>query len=274
MNPQPDRYERPALTIELPALWSLVCLAPVGADRNRPAVPFCAPSDYLGAMFNAISRPVAAGTPPRRARALAAARRHSLHVRLLRRALEACVVLALAGGATLTLYRNFAPRLPGVAFEGIGIEGGRITMDKPRLTGQRPDGRSYAITAVKAMQDAQHPGDVELAIVGGDIVMPDRGTSRISAGSGHYDGAAETLELSGGVQLVNAKYEVDLRSVRIAFKSGDYVSTEPVTVRILPDATITADSFSALQNGARAHFEGHVRTLIEGRAAAIPRSAP
>jgi lipopolysaccharide export system protein LptC len=210
----------------------------------------------------------------RRARAFDAARRHSAHVWLLRRGLEACVVLALAGGAILTLYRNFAPRLPGVAFEGIGIEGGRITMDKPRLTGQRPDGRSYAITAVKAMQDAQHPGDVELAIVGGDIIMPDRGTSRISAGSGHYDGAAETLDLAGGVRLVNARYEVDLRSVRIAFKSGDYVSTEPVTVRILPDATITADSFSALQNGARAHFEGHVRTLVQGRAAAIAGSAP
>ena len=106
------------------------------------------------------------------------------------------------------------------------------------------------------MQDAQHPGDVELALVGGDIVMPDRGSSRISAGSGHYDGAAETLELNDGVKLVNVKYEVDLRSVRIAFKSGDYVSTEPVTVRILPDATITADAFSALQNGVRRAFRG------------------
>ena len=221
-------------------------------------------------MYNA----TLASAPDRRARAFVAARRHTALVRALRRALEASVVLVVAGGVGLTLYRNFTPRLPGVSFSGVGIEGGRITMDKPRLTGKRSDGRSYAITAVKAMQDAQHPGDVDLAIVGGDIVMPDRGTSRISAGSGHYDGAAETLALADGVRLVNTQYEVDLHSVRIAFKTGDYVSTEPVTVRILPDASITADSFSALQNGARAHFEGHVRTIWQGQAAAIAGSAP
>ena len=215
-----------------------------------------------------------ADTAAARGRAFVAARRHSARVRLWRRGLEACVGLVVIYGVGLTLIRNFGPKLPGIGFAGIGIEGGRITMDKPRLTGSRPDGRSYSITAVKAMQDAQHPGDVDLAIIGGDIVMPDRGTSRISAGSGHYDAGAETLDLEDDVRLVNARYEIDLKSVRIAFKSGDYVSSEPVKVRILPDSTISADSFSAFQNGAQAHFEGHVRTLIEGRDASVPRSEP
>lgn len=209
-----------------------------------------------------------------RGRAFVAARRHSARVRLWRRGLEACVVLAIIYGVGLTLIRNFAPSLPGVSFAGIGMEDGRITMDKPRLTGTRPDGRSYSITAVKAMQDAQHPGDVDLAIIGGDIVMPDKGTSRISAGSGHYDAGSETLDLVENVRLVNERYEVELQTVRIKFKSGDYVSSDPVKVRILPDSTITADSFSALQNGAHVHFEGHVHTLIEGRNASVPGSEP
>ncbi len=209
-----------------------------------------------------------------RARALNVARRHSARVRLWRRGLEAGVVLVIIYGVGLTVMRNFAANLPGVGFAGIGIEDGRITMDKPRLTGTRPDGRSYSITAIKAMQDAQHPGDVDLAIIGGDIVMPDKGTSRISAGSGHYDAAAETLDLVENVRLVNERYEIDLASVRIRFKSGDYVSNDPVKVRILPDSTISADSFSAFQNGAQAHFEGHVHTLIEGRQAAVPGGQP
>jgi len=209
-----------------------------------------------------------------RARAFRAARRHSARVRLWRRGLEASVVLVIIYGVGLALIRNFAPNLPGVGFAGIGIEGGRITMDKPRLTGTRPDGRSYAITAVKAMQDAQHPGDVDLAIIGGDIVTPDKATSRISAGSGHYDASAETLDLEGDVRLVNERYEIDLQSVRIRFKSGDYESGEPVKVRILPDSTISADSFAAFQNGAQAHFEGHVHTLIEGRNAAVFGASP
>ena len=213
-------------------------------------------------------------TTAARARAFAAARRHSARVRWLRRALEFGVVVTVLGAGGLVAWRNFGPRLPGVGFAGVGFEGGRITMDRPRLTGARPDGRSYAITAVKAMQDAAHPGDVDLAIIGGDIVMPDKGTSRISAGSGHYDAAAETLDLKDDVRLLNDRYEIDLASVRIKFKSGDYVSDEPVKVRILPDSLITADSFAAGQNGAQAHFEGHVRTLIEGHAAAVPGDAP
>ena len=204
-----------------------------------------------------------------RARAFAAARRHSALVRVLRRALEIGVVLGCVGLAASAAYRNFGRALSGVSFEGVGIEGGRITMDKPRLSGSRPNGGAYNITAVKAMQDAKHPGDVDLALIGGDISMPDREVSRLSAQSGHYESAAETLDLEGDVRLTNSRYEVFLQSVRIAFKKGEYVSNQPVKVRILPDAEITGDAFRVREGGAFVSFEGHVRTLINGRDAAV-----
>ena len=121
------------------------------------------------------------------------------------------------------LFRNFGHALPGVSFEGIGIEGGRITMDRPRLSGARPGGGGYEITAVKAMQDAKHPGDVDLALIGGDIATPNREVSRLSANSGHYQGADETLDLAGDVRLTNSRYEITLKSVHIEFKKGEYV---------------------------------------------------
>jgi lipopolysaccharide export system protein LptC len=206
-----------------------------------------------------------------RARAFRHARRHSRHVWALRRALEISVVGAIVLFATIALYRTFGRALPGVSFEGIGIEGGRITMDRPRLTGARPGGGGYAITAIKAMQDAQHPGDIDLALIGGDITMPDREVSRLSADSGRYEGEGETLDLSGDVRMTNSRYEIFLRSVHIEFKKGDYVSKEPVTVHILPDATITADSFLARDGGAEVRFQGRVRTLIKGTS---PNGAP
>jgi lipopolysaccharide export system protein LptC len=194
-------------------------------------------------------------------------------VRAARRGLEIGVVLVIAGFAAMALLRNFGHALRGVSFDGIGLEGGRITMDKPRLSGSRPGGGGYNITAVKAMQDGKHPGDVDLALIGGDIAMPDRQVSRLSAQSGHYESATEALELAGDVRLTNSRYEIYLQSVRIDFKKGEYVSTEPVKVRILPETAIAADSFHARENGAVTRFEGHVRTLING-GDAVAGSAP
>ena len=209
-----------------------------------------------------------------RARAFLAARRHSRRVRLARRALEIGVVGGVAALAGLAFVHNLGHTLRDVSFDGIGIEGGRITMDRPRLTGARPGGGGYNITAVKAMQDALHPGDVDLALIGGDIATPNREVSRLSADTGHYESAGETLDLAGDVQLKNSRYQVFLRSVHIKFKQGEYVSKEPVKVRIAPDTTITGDSLAVKDNGAQATFEGHVRTLINGKDAAPEGSTP
>jgi hypothetical protein len=209
-----------------------------------------------------------------RERAFVVARRHSRRVWAMRRTLELAVAGGIVALVAFALYRNFGRALRDVTFEGVGIEGGRITMDRPHLTGARPDGAGYDITAVKAMQDASHPGDVDLALIGGEIVTPDRETSHLTAGSGHYAGADETLDLSGDVRLSNSKYRIFLRSVHIQFKRGDYISHEPVEAQILPDTTITADSFEAKNGGAEATFEGHVRTLIHGKDAALDRAIP
>ena len=209
-----------------------------------------------------------------RAGAFLAARRHSRRVRMSRRALEIAVVGGGAALVGLAYLHNLGRTLGDVSFDGIGIEGGRITMDRPRLTGAHPGGGGYNITAVKAMQDALHPGDVDLALIGGDISTPDREVSRLSANTGHYQSADETLDLAGDVRLENSRYEVFLRSVHIKFKQGEYVSKEPVKVRILPDTTITGDSLVVKDNGAEATFEGRVRTLINGKDAAPEGSTP
>jgi lipopolysaccharide export system protein LptC len=197
-----------------------------------------------------------------RARAFEAARRHTTRVRLLRRAVEFTVVGTIAISFALAGYRNFARALRDVAFEGIGIDGGKITMDKPRLSGSRPGGGGYVITAVKAMQDPRNTSEVDLALIGGDITTADHEVSRLSAESGHYESADETLDLAGDVRLKNSHYEIFLRSVHIAFKTGGYVSKEPVKVRIFPDTDITADAFEVKDGGAEALFDGRVHTIM------------
>ncbi len=199
---------------------------------------------------------VGAAGEARTAIAYRSARRHSALVRVLRVALILIVIGTILGLVGKTLWRTFFVPLRAT-WRFRHLDRRRQDHDgQAAAHGSRPGGGGYNITAVKAMQDAQHPGDVDLALIGGDIAMPDREVSRLSANSGHYQSADEALELAGDVRLTNSHYEIYLQSVRIQFKKGEYVSKEPVKVRILPDASITADSFARAGERRRGAFRG------------------
>jgi lipopolysaccharide export system protein LptC len=198
----------------------------------------------------------------RSARAFEAARRHSRFVRILRAAL---ILGAVGGVATLTalaLYRTFSSALGRLSIGELSIDGTKITMDRPRLTGARPGGGGYVINAAKAIQDVRNPSDVDLVEIDGDIVPPDRDMLHLTATAGHYDSSRERLDLSGAVRLKNSSYAIDLRSARIEFKTGAYSSREPLTVITTSGATMSADSGSARDNGDEITFEGHVKSTF------------
>jgi lipopolysaccharide export system protein LptC len=198
----------------------------------------------------------------RSARAFEAARRHSRLVRILRTALIFGAVGGVAVLTGLALYRTFGSALGQLSIGELSIDGTKITMDRPRLTGARPDGGAYVINAAKAIQDIKHPTDVDLVGIEGDIVPPDRDTLHLTATSGHYDSGREQLDLSGVVRLKNSSYSIDLKSAHIDFKTGGYSSRDPVTVVTTSGASITADSGSARDNGKEITFEGHAKTTI------------
>ncbi len=64
------------------------------------------------------------------------------------------------------------------------------------------------------------------------------------------------------MRLKNSHYEIFLRTVHVTFKTGGYVSKEPVKVHIFPDTTITADAFEVKDGGAQATFDGRVHTMM------------
>ena len=198
----------------------------------------------------------------RSARAFAAARRHSRLVRILRVALISGVVGGVAALTGLGLYRTFGSALGQLSIGELSIDGTNITMDRPRLTGARPDGGAYVISAAKAVQNIKDPTDVDLVEIDGDIVTPDRDTLHLTATSGHYDSGREQLDLSGVVRLKNSSYSIDLKSAHIDFKTGGYSSRESVTVVTASGASITADSGSARDNGKEITFAGHTKTTI------------
>ena len=200
--------------------------------------------------------------PAGRTRLFAAAERHSNRVRLLRAAI---LVAALGGVAMLmgiAIFDPFGPKTATFTFGSLGVDGTKITMDKPRLTGFRSDGKPYSLTAQKAVQDAKRPEIVELSGVEGEIGMADDQPMRLRANSGVYDTVGERMNLTHNVRISNARYDVRLSSANVEFKTGLYRSDEPVEVRIGEDTTILADKATAINSGEQLIFEGRMRTKI------------
>ena len=198
----------------------------------------------------------------RRARAFAAAARHSTRVRFLRIALLGGAVGAVAVLLGIALFDPFGRLAGGVSIGGIGVDGTKVTMAHPKLAGFRKDGRPYLVIAQEAVQDALHPTLVELHGITADITMAESGLAHMTAKSGLYDSANEHMDVSDDVQVKSQQYNAWLRSASIDFKSGLYVSKEPVTVLTSTGTTLSGDAMSAIDNGKELVIEGHVKTVI------------
>jgi len=210
------------------------------------------------------------GRDPVRRRAFAAAARHSLLVRLMRIATPTAALLAVA---TLTFFAVFDPfrhEIGGLTVGELSVDGSKIVMSHPRLTGTRKDGRAYVVNAARAIQDVAHPTTVELREIDGDVAMADDSSMRVSAAVGHYDSVSQFLKLTQDVHLHSPSYDVTLAAADIDFKSGLYRSDQPVSVVTSNGATIHADSAEARDNGGELTFVGHVRSTFVGETVAAP----
>jgi lipopolysaccharide export system protein LptC len=210
------------------------------------------------------------GRDPIRQRAFAAAKRHSRLVRFMRVATPAAALLAVATLIVFAVFDPFRREIGGLSVGELSVDGSKIVMSHPRLTGTRKDGRAYVVNAAKAIQDVAHPAAVELREIDGDVMMADDNRMRINAAVGLYDNVHEFLKLMQDVHLRSPSYDVALTSADIDFKTGVYRSDQPVSVVTSNGATIHADSAEAHDNGAELTFTGHVRSTFVGETVTPP----
>jgi lipopolysaccharide export system protein LptC len=210
------------------------------------------------------------GRDPVRRRAFAAAQRHSRLVRFMRVATPAAALLAVATLIVFAVFDPFRREIGGLSVGEFSVDGSKIVMSHPRLTGTRRDGRAYVVNAAKAVQDVAHPTVVELSEIDGDVMMADDSRMRIRAVVGLYDNVSQFLKLSQDVHLRSPSYDVTLAAADINFKSGVYRSDQPLTVVTSNGATIHADSAEARDNGGELTFIGHVRSTFAGETTAAP----
>jgi lipopolysaccharide export system protein LptC len=221
----------------------------------------------------AASSPAPAAREEARLRAFAAARRHSRLVRFLRVAAPVGLVVGVAALIAGALVHPFRAKMGDLSIGAVSVEGSKITMGRPKLTGFRRDGSGYVVNAAKAIQDVTRPTLVELRDVDGDLGMADQTSLHITAAVGLYDSADQSLHLSQDVRIHNPNYDVKLVSANIDFKAGVYRSDEPVTVVMANGGTISADSALARDDGHELTFSGHVRSTFPSEAGGEPARA-
>ena len=194
--------------------------------------------------------------------AFRAAGRHTARVRLLRRLMLCGAVLGSLAVLVFAFFNPFRAVIPGLSVDGVGLSGSKITMDHPKLTGFRADGRPYDLFASSAVQDAKTPNLLELHDIDAHVTMADQSLVHIVSAAGLYDSSKETMQLKSAIHLTSDKgLDAHMLSAFIAFKTGAVETHEPLTV-VMTTGTVTADSMHMVDNGATVVFEGHVHTTV------------
>lgn len=203
--------------------------------------------------------------------AFRAAVRHSARVRTIRRAIP-----LLAGFTVLTLLvRSLVILLapPQVGMEALSIQGRKIVMEKPKLSGFKRDGRSYELNAASAVQDLKAPNIVELESLNARMQTGNDGWANMSGRRGVYDSKAEVLDVVGDVAVkTDSGMDARLLDAHIEFKSGNIVTEKPVQVK-MPQGVIDSERLEVIDNGRRIVFEGRVRSVFSNAPAANQTSS-
>jgi len=199
----------------------------------------------------------------RRSQAFAAARRHSILVQSLRFVLKVCSLGGVLMMVFVGFFQHLGKPIAGLSGSGLGIEGTKVTMDGPKLTGFRKDGRPYLVNAAKAMQDASHPTIVELSDIDANLATSDNTMVKLTARTGVYDTLVEHLDVVGNVSIKSKQYDVSMKSASIDFKNGRYISKEAVTIVTSSGMKIDADSLSANDSERELQFDGNVRSFFQ-----------
>src|SRR5215211_9200922 len=175
----------------------------------------------LGAAVNYVDSP--SYDPGLEAR-FAGAARHSRMVRVLRIAVPAVVILAMAGLVAISVYNPFRmllPKLP-VDIGNLVVSGTKITMESPHLSGYTPDQRPYEVWAKTATQDVTAPDHVDLKTLRAKVLMGDQTTTvTLDASDGLMDTKQQVLELQKDIFLQSSSgYEARLSQAFVDMGKG------------------------------------------------------
>ena len=206
----------------------------------------------------------------------AIAARHSRMVRMLRVAVPAAVILAMATIVGISIFNPFRMLMPKLPLDvgNVVVSGTKITMESPHLSGYTPDQRPYEMWAKTATQDLTDPDHVELKTLRAKVLMEDRSTVTLDARTGMFDNKLQTLDLHKDIFLqTTTGYEARLTQAFVDMGKGTVTSEEHVDVK-LTNGTLSSDRLRVTGGGEVVVFEGNVVMHLDHFDAADPSAQP
>ncbi|MBE7197208.1 MAG: LPS export ABC transporter periplasmic protein LptC [Parafilimonas terrae] len=200
--------------------------------------------------------------------AFRAAGRHSSRVKMLRRTIIVGAVLGVAGLVGFTVFNPFRTVIPSVSIDSVGLNGTKIVMDNPKLSGFKNDGRPYTLNARTAIQDARTPNVLELHEIDAHMTMTDKSVVHVVSSGGHYDSSRESMRFDRDAHITtDSGLDARLQTAVVDFKGGAVDTDQPVTV-VMSTGTVNADQMHVFDKFTVVRFEGHVHSVMHPGAAA------
>ena len=206
----------------------------------------------------------------------ASAARHSRMVRILRVAVPAAVVLAMASIVAVSIFNPFRILLPKIPVDmgNLVVSGTKITMESPHLAGFSTDQRPYEMWAKAAIQDLTDPDHVELKTLRAKVMMEDKSTVTMDARTGYYDSKQQLLDLRKDIFLQSSTgYEARMSQAYVDLNKGTVTSDEHVDVKLL-NGTLVADKLRIFNSGEIVRFEGNVVMNLDNLSSPAEPAAP
>jgi lipopolysaccharide export system protein LptC len=219
------------------------------------------------------ARGFAASSRPDNQQIFLRAQRHSRRVRILRVAVPAGTVAALAA-VTLVSWLDpmrILSRLPTAGGQLV-VSGTKITMSSPKLTGFTRDARPYELNARSAAQDITNPDVVELTDIRAKIESSDRTPITVTAIDGVYNRKSGILKLNRDIVLTTPSYQVDLTEAVVDTVNNNVVSDKPVQVKML-QGTVNAQRLEVAGGGEVIRFLGDVKMTLQNMPNLNPMAA-
>ncbi|WP_027060206.1 LPS export ABC transporter periplasmic protein LptC [Mesorhizobium loti] len=198
---------------------------------------------------------------PTRSDAFDRAQRHSRRVRVLKFAVPlAAALIAVA----FPVYSYLAaPVAIAVQTEGTAFTNGKLVMANPKLNGFTKQKQPYSMTALRAIQDVNTQGIIELEGIDAKVPVGPDNVAAVKASHGTYDRDGNTMKLTSDVTITTTDgMQAKFKSVFLDMGKGTMKTDDPVDVS-RGGSQITANSMSVQDNGKVLVFENRVRVNID-----------
>lgn len=152
-----------------------------------------------------------------------------------------------------------------ISLESVSTQpSGTLEMTGARYSGTTENGVEFSINADRAVESADEKGLVVLYEPDGFVSSESDGRTNLSSNSALYYATERRLDMSGNVNIYQAKQNLTLKSEEIValIGKGEMLSNKPVILEG-PDIFLTSQGMHATDNGEVIKFTGKSRVELK-----------